>query len=142
MTNDTSTHTHAASPAADGRTPSADDLCITHPVAASPQTLRAAILNVEGWWSTRIDRDGIEFTAYFDQNWTRMRVEEFGELIRWTVTAQDTPALPDPQEWIGDVLTLEAEPAAGGGSTLRFIHYGLLAQECGDFCEPIWQDYI
>lgn len=112
------------------------DLSVKAPAAQ----LRAAIANVEGWWSTALERSGDEFTAYFDQNWTRVRVE--GD--RWTITAQDTPALPVADEWVGDTLTFEVEDTSSdtGASVLHFTHYGLLAQECADECRPAWQHYI
>jgi hypothetical protein len=61
---------------------------------------------------------------------------------RWTITAQDTPALPIPDEWVGDELTFAVEDAGGGASVLHFTHHGLLAQECASECRPAWQHYI
>lgn len=118
----------------------ATDFHLDLPVKAPTAQLRGAIANVEGWWSTALERSGDEFTAYFDQNWTRVRVE--GD--RWTITAQDTPALPVPDEWVGDTLTFEVEDTGGDAATsvLHFTHYGLLAQECANECRPAWQHYI
>src|SRR3954451_12459481 len=108
------------------------DLQLDLPVAAPAEHLRAAIDRVEDWWTTAIDRSGDEFTARFDHNWTRVLVE--GD--RWTITAQDTPALPIPDEWVGDVLTFDVEEPADGTSVLHFTHHGLLAQVCVSECRP------
>jgi hypothetical protein len=109
-------------------------------VAAPAARLRAAVADVGGWWSTVLERSGDEITVHFDQNWTRVRVD--GE--RWTVTAQDTPALPVPDEWVGDTLTFEVEDLGGdpARSVLHFTHHGLLAQECADECRPAWLHYL
>jgi hypothetical protein len=114
------------------------DLRYDLPVAASADRLRAAIADVEGWWTTTVDRDGDEFTARFGVNWTRIRVA--GE--RWTVTGQDTPAIPVPDEWVGDELTFAVEDAGDGTSVLHFAHHGLLAQACADDCRPAWQHFL
>ena len=114
------------------------DFRLDVPVAAPAQQLRAAIARIEGWWTTVVDRAGDEFTARFDRNWTSVRVD--GD--RWTITAQDTPALPVPDEWVGDVLTFDVEDTGAGTSALHFTHHGLLAQECASECRPAWQRYI
>jgi hypothetical protein len=114
------------------------DFHIDLPVAAPAQRLRAAIARVEDWWTPVVDRSGDEFTARFDRNWTRVRVD--GD--HWTVTAQDTPALPIPDEWVGDVLTFDVEDTGAGTSALHFTHAGLLAQECASDCQPAWQRVI
>jgi hypothetical protein len=93
---------------------------------------------VEDWWSTACERTGDEFTVYFENNWTRVRVDG----NRWKVTAQDTPALPVADEWVGDELTFEVEETGDETSTLHFTHHGLLAQECASDCKPAWQNYI
>ena len=114
------------------------DLHLDLPVAASAEDLRRAIARVEDWWSTALDRSGDEFTAYFDRNWTRVRVD--GE--RWTITAQDTPALPIADEWVGDEIAFAVEATGPATSVLRFTHYGLLAQACAGDCRPAWQSYL
>jgi hypothetical protein len=116
----------------------ASDFRLDLPVAAPAPKLAAAIARVEDWWSSAIERSENEFTVHFDQNWTRMRVD--GD--RWTVTGQDTPALPIPDEWVGDVLTFDVEDAGAGSSILHFTHHGLLKQECADDCRPAWAHYI
>ena len=114
------------------------DLQLERAVAAPAARLRAAISDVESWWSTAVDRSGDEFTAHFDQNWTRVRDEG----RRWVIVAQDTPALPVADEWVGDVLTFDVEETAPETSVLRFTHHDLLAQQCASMCEPAWQSYI
>jgi hypothetical protein len=114
------------------------DFHLDLPVAAPAEHLRVAIARVEDWWTTVVDRSGDEFTAHFDRNWTRLRVA--GD--SWTVTAQDTPALPIPDEWVGDELAFEVEDTGAGTSVLHFTHHGLLAQECASDCRPAWQHYI
>ena len=122
----------------DSTTATTTDLHFDVQVAAPAAQLRAAMARVEDWWSTALERSGDEFTAHFDQNWTRVRVD--GD--RWTITAQDTPALPVPDEWVGDVLTFVTEEVGEDRSVLHFTHYGLLHQECADECRPAWQHYI
>lgn len=119
-------------------TSQATDLHLDLRVRAPASVLRAAVADVAGWWSTRLERSGNELTAWFDENWTRVRID--GE--RWTVTGQDTPALPVPDEWVGDALTFAVEDTGGGTSVLHFTHHGLLAQECADLCRPAWQHYL
>ena len=119
-------------------TTNAGDFHLDQPVEAPAAQLRAAVDRVEDWWSSALDRSGREFTVHFDQNWTRVRVE--GD--RWLVTAQDTPALPVPDEWVGDTLTFTVEETGPGTSVLHFTHSGLLAQECADECRPAWRYYI
>jgi hypothetical protein len=114
------------------------DLVIDRPVAAPAQRLREAIGDVEGWWTETVDRDGDEFTARFGDNWTRVRVD--GE--RWTIIGQDTPAIPVPDEWVGDVITFAVEDAGDGTSVLHFAHHGLLEQQCADECRPAWQHFV
>jgi hypothetical protein len=114
------------------------DYSISVTVAAPAEQLRSAIARVEDWWTTDLERDGDEFTAHFGRNWTRVRVD--GD--RWTVTAQDTPAIPVPDEWVGDQLTFAAEEAGADTSVLRFTHHGLLAQECSSECRPAWRHFI
>lgn len=114
------------------------DFHLDLPVAAPAERLRDSIARVEDWWSTAVDRSGDEFTAHFDRNWTRVRVD--GD--RWTITAQDTPALPVPDEWVGDVITFAVEDTGAEASTLHFTHHGLLAQECVDVCRPAWRGYL
>jgi hypothetical protein len=119
-------------------TQSPTDFRLDLPVKASADRLRAAVADVEGWWSTATERSGDELTAHFDQNWTRVHVHDG----RWTVTAQDTPALPVPDEWVGDRLTFELEEVDPATSVLHFTHHGLLAQECADECRPAWTYYL
>lgn len=114
------------------------DLRFDVQVAAPAAQLRSAVARVEDWWSTALERSVDEFTAHFDQNWTRVRVE--GE--RWTITGQDSPALPVADEWVGDVLNFVVEEIGPDRSVLHFTHHGLLAQECADECRPAWLHYI
>jgi hypothetical protein len=114
------------------------DLHLDVAVAAPAARLRAAVARVEDWWSTAVDRSGDEFTAHFDRNWTRIRVD--GD--RWTVTGQDTPDIPVADEWVGDRLTFAVDEVADGTSVLHFTHHGLLTQECASECRPAWQFYI
>lgn len=113
------------------------DLHLDLPVAAPAADLRAAIARIEDWWTTAVERSGDEFTAHFGRNWTRVRVD--GD--RWTITAQDTPALPIADEWVGDELTFGVEDTGAGTSVLHFTHHGLLAQECASDCRSGWQRY-
>ena len=114
------------------------DLRLDYSVAAPAHELRSAIGRVEDWWSTAVERSGDEFTAHFDSNWTRVRVD--GE--RWIITAQDTPALPVADEWVGDRITFAVEATGDTSSVLHFTHHGLLAQACADDCRPAWQSYL
>ena len=120
------------------RTSPNSDLRIDIPVAAPAQRLLTAIARVEDWWTTDLERVGDEFTAHFDRNWTRVRVDG----RHWTITGQDTPALPIPDEWVGDELTFDVEETGSGTSVLHFTHHGLLAQECASECRPAWQHYL
>lgn len=119
-------------------TDTATDFHLDITIAAPAERSRNSVTRVEEWWSTAVDRDGDEFTAHFDSNWTRARVE--GD--RWTITAQDAPALPVADEWVGDVITFHLEDTGAETSTLHFTHHGLLTQECASDCKPAWQSYL
>ena len=114
------------------------DLRLDLTVQASAARLRAAVADVEGWWSTAHERTGDELTVHFDQNWTRVRVDGG----TWKVTAQNSPVLPVPDEWVGDDLTFEVEEVDAATSVLHFTHRGLLAQDCADECRPAWAYYL
>jgi hypothetical protein len=114
------------------------DLRLDLPVEAPADRLRAAVADVEGWWTTALERSGDELTARFPPNWTRLRVEGG----TWTVIAQDSPALPVADEWVGDTITFDVEDTGPGTSVLHFAHHGLLAQECADECRPAWTHYL
>ncbi len=116
------------------------DFVAVREVGAPVDRLRDVIAQPQLWWSTRCEWEGDEFTVRFGENWTRVRVSDEG--ARWTVTAMDTPALSVPDEWVGDELSLVAEPNGVGGSVLRFVHHGLRAQDCADICTGHWPRFV
>ena len=115
-----------------------NDLSIELPVAVPEDALRAAIAQVEAWWSTTVERSDDEFTIHFDHNWTRVRTDG----TRWTVVAQDTPHMPIADEWVGNALTFEVMAGENGTSSLRFTHHDLMPQQCAEGCLPAWRYYI
>lgn len=120
----------------------AADLVLERDIDASPTALLDAIDRVDGWWTTDTDLHGDERTVRFGDKWTRFRVSTRPEGRTWEVTAQDTPAFAIPDEWVGSTLTFDVEPAGEGRSRLRFVHHGLLRQQCADMCTPGWERFV
>jgi len=108
----------------------------------------AAPAGATGWWSTR----GAGTTAAGDRlrlDWSRTEFVEFQvdvadrpRAMRWRCIAQHDRNLPEPDEWVGTVVTFRITPA-DGGSLLRVEHQGLVpALECYGACERGWDFFL
>jgi hypothetical protein len=105
-------------------------------ITAAPATVRAAVDDVEGWWTRHVTREGDEFVAAFSAGWTRIRVDG----PRWEVVAQDDPHLPGGEEWVGSTIRFVVEDDGRGGSVLHIEHDGLAGMACEPLCRRGWAD--
>ena len=128
---------------------SAESLTHRFTVERTPQEVYAAVLDVRGWWSGRIDGTtgelGGEFTYEVpDLHWTRFRVTELvpGERVTWLTLDSWLSFTEDHEEWTGTTVRFELRPA-DGGTELVFTHEGLTpASECYTVCHTAWGDYV
>jgi len=109
----------------------------------------AAINNVRGWWSGRIegttDELGAEFTyRYQDVHYSKQRITEFvpNSKVVWRVLDASLNFTEDPNEWTGTEVTFEVSQH-GEQTEVRFSHLGLVpAFECYDQCSSAWSFYV
>ncbi len=118
-------------------------------VDRTPEEVFAAVLDVRGWWMTRIDGDtravGDEFSFRVpDVHSCTMRVTELvpGQEVVWQVVANHMTFIDDQSEWLGTEIRFELSPG-DGGTELRFTHHGLVpTYECFDICRNAWTFYV
>jgi uncharacterized protein YndB with AHSA1/START domain len=123
---------------------SSSDFTFTYAVPQSPQEVYAAVTNVRGWWSQRIDgatdRLG-EFVYTVPQiHTTRVQVTELvpGERVVWRILDNRFGAGEDVDEWAGTTVRFDIEPA-GSGARLTFTHVGLTPLlACYEGCAQGW----
>lgn len=121
----------------------------TFTVAQTPEEVFAAINNVRGWWSGKIegntDKLGDEFTyRYEDVHQSTHKITEFvpGKKIVWHTTDSHLNFLKDKSEWNGTDIVFEIAPK-GKQTELRFTHVGLVpAIQCYGDCSGAWGFYI
>lgn len=118
-------------------------------VERSPSEVFAAVVDVRGWWSQNIQGDtetaGDEFIyRYKDVHCCRVQVTEAvpGERVAWRILENYFAFTADQSEWTGTTVVFDITPAEGG-TRLRFMHLGLLADhECFEVCSDAWRFYI
>jgi uncharacterized protein YndB with AHSA1/START domain len=117
----------------------------TFTVAQSPAEVFAAINDVRGWWSGKIDgstdRLGDEFTyRYEDVHYSKQKITELvpDQRVVWLVVDSSLNFVKDAAEWNGTEITFDVT-SEDDGTHVRFTHVGLVPDdECFDACSNAW----
>lgn len=118
-------------------------------VDQSPEAVFAAVTNVRGWWSEKIDGRtdelGAEFTFHYqDIHRSTHKITELipGKSVVWHIVDSQIAFAKDTAEWTGtDVIF--AITRKDDKTELRFTHIGLVpAIECYGNCSSAWGFYI
>jgi hypothetical protein len=118
-------------------------------VDQTPAEAFAAINNVRGWWSGRIegttDELGAEWTyRYEDVHLSKQKITELvpGKKVVWDVLDGYLNFVEDKTEWKGTKITFDIAQRAGQ-TEVRFTHEGLVPDyECYELCSNAWAFYI
>jgi hypothetical protein len=118
---------------------------ITISVDQTPQEAFAAINNVRGWWSGKIegdtDKSGVEFTyRYQDVHRSTQKITELipGKRVVWRVLDSRLSFLKDKKEWNGSDIVFDISEKEGK-TDVRFTHIGLAPEyECYGSCSNAW----
>jgi len=118
-------------------------------VSQTPEGAFAAINNVRGWWSEKIegnvDKLGDEFICHHqDVHRSRQRITGSipGKKIVWHVLDGHLNFTRDKEEWKGTDITFDIL-RRGDKTEVRFAHLGLVPEiECFDGCSDAWGFYI
>lgn len=118
-------------------------------VAQAPEAAFAAINNVPGWWSGKIegitDKTGAEFTyRYENLHYSKQKVAELvpGKKVVWLVTDSSLNFVKDKTEWNGTKISFEISKK-GDKTEVRFTHLGLVPErECFEACSDGWTTLI
>lgn len=124
-------------------------LSMTFTVDQTPDEAFAAINNVRGWWSGRIegatDRLGAEWTyRYEDVHLSKQRITDLvpGEKVVWEVLDGYLNFVEDTTEWKGTKIVFDIA-RKDDKTEIRFTHLGLVPDyECFDLCSNAWSFYI
>lgn len=125
------------------------DFTITFLVDRTPAEAFAAVTDVRGWWSQRIQGDTDRLGADFlydngDLHQATMRIVELvpDRKVVWRCLDNHFEFTVDKTEWIDTTLHFEIEPE-GGRTRVTFTHQGLVPQyECYDVCSNAWSGYV
>jgi hypothetical protein len=128
---------------------SKQDYTTSFTVDQSPEEVFAAVNNVHGWWSGKIDgrtdKLGADFTyRYQDLHRTSQKITEFvpGKKVVWHVVNSKINFVKDKDEWNGTDIVFEIAKK-DDKTELRFTHVGLVpAIECYGKCAGAWGYYI
>lgn len=118
-------------------------------VDQTPQDVFAAITNVRGWWSGKIEGDtdkvGAEFTyRYQDIHYSKQQVTDLvpGERVEWLVVDSHLTFIENTSEWTGSRVIFEIGKQ-GDQTEVLFTHVGLVpAHECYNECSDAWGSLI
>jgi hypothetical protein len=124
-------------------------LSMSFTVDQTPDEAFAAINNVRGWWSGRIEGNtgelGAEWTyRYEDVHLSKQKITELvpGEKVVWEVLDGYLNFVADKTEWKGTKITFDIAQK-GGKTEVRFTHLGLVPDyECFELCSNAWGFYI
>src|SRR6185369_9579081 len=108
------------------------DYTTSFTVDKTPEEAFAAINNVRGWWSGKIegsaDKLGDEFTyRYEDLHYSKQKVTEFvlGKKVVWHVVDASINFVKDKTEWKDTEITFEISKK-DNKTEIRFSHVGLV----------------
>jgi len=118
-------------------------------VDQTPEEAFAAINNVRGWWTGKIEgktnKLGEEFTyRYEDIHYSKQKITEFvpGQKVVWHVLDASLNFTVDKTEWKGTDITFEISKKEGK-TEVRFTHVGLVPQfECFNACSNAWGSLV
>ena len=118
-------------------------------VDQTPEEAFAAINNVRGWWTGKIEgktnKLGEEFTyRYEDIHYSKQKITEFvpGQKVVWHVLDASLNFTEDKAEWKGTDITFEISKKEGK-TEVRFTHVGLVPQfECFNACSNAWGSLV
>jgi hypothetical protein len=121
------------------------DFTTTISVDQTPEQAFAAINNVRGWWSGKIEGDtdklGAEFTyRYKDVHRSTQKIAELipGKRVVWRVLESQLNPFKDKSEWNGTDIIFDISQK-DGKTEVRFTHVGLVPQyECFGSCSNAW----
>ncbi|MFI5954922.1 SRPBCC domain-containing protein [Cryptosporangium sp. NPDC051539] len=121
----------------------------SYTVEQPAEDVYAAVLDVRGWWTGRIDGPTDELEGEFTyrhppQHYSRQRVVELtpGRRVVWRVTDSRLAFVSEPGEWTGSEIVFDIASVADG-TELRFTHLGLVPDvECFDACSTAWLHYV
>ena len=121
------------------------DFTTTISVDQTPEQAFAAINNVRGWWSGKIEGDtdklGAEFTyRYKDVHRSTQKIAELipGKRVVWRVLESQLNPFKDKSEWNGTDIIFDISQK-DGKTEVRFTHVGLVPQyECFGSCLNAW----
>jgi len=123
------------------------DYSATITVAADPATAaRAILVDLERWWSTRVERADVGFTIRFNNSHVRFDTDAQGAPGRlvWTCTEANMiiEGVPDATEWQGTSLIWDLRPQ-GSGTAITLTHHGLTPEiDCHEICVAGWRHFF
>ena len=115
----------------------------------SPEEVYAAVTNVRGWWSERLQGRsaavGDAFTfRYEDIHRSTHRVVEAvpGKRVVWNTLDAHLSFAKDPAEWTGTDVRFDIA-RKGQKTELRFTHVGLTSEvDCFESCSKGWTYFV
>ena len=126
-----------------------NNLSITITVDQTPAAVFAAITNVRGWWSERLEGSSAKVGDVFRYRHGELhdctqRVTEAvpGKKVEWLVTDAYLSFTKDKHEWKDTRVAFEIV-GTPGATELRFTHLGVTPEsECFEKCAKGWGYFI
>ena len=121
-----------------------NNITVGFSVDQSPEEVFAAIKNVRGWWSAKIEGDADAFVfRNGDLHYSKQKLVEqvAAEKIYWLVEESELTFIADRKEWKGTRFGFELA-RRDGKTEVRFTHFGLTPeQQCYAACQRGWSYY-
>ena len=126
-------------------TTTTDDFRSTKAFDAAPDAVYSALTDIDAltdWWTPAAGDATAGGTLRFLMGdlevVTRVDEADRPTRVRWSVLVCE--AAPD---WVGTSITFDLQPAAGGGTELRFHHHGLNPElDCFEMCQAGWTRHL
>jgi hypothetical protein len=118
-------------------------------VDQSPEEVFAAVVDVRGWWTGKIegrtDQLGAEFEYRYEKiHRSTQKITELvpGKKVVWEVVDSHLGFVEDKAEWNGTRIVFDIA-RKGDQTELRFTHVGLLPSiECYGGCSGAWDSLV